>query len=1273
MPTFHVQPIAIVGIAAALPGAVDLATFAEFLDARRDRVAPVPTARRDDAGLGPDLPLAECALLDRIDAFDHAFFGMSLREAREMDPQQRMLLQLSCAAIWDSGHALAQLRGTRTAVVFGAAKESYSTLLDPDFVPLVTGLLPAAQAGRVAHVLGLRGPAATIDTACSSSLAAVLEACRGLAVGGADWALAGGVRLYPVPPGTVEPGSAGIVSPTGRARSFDAAADGTGLGEGGAVFLLKPLERAAADGDPVYAVILGGAMNHDGGRSNGFAAPSAEAQEELMLEAWRASGVHPSSIGLIEAHGTGTRLGDPIEFQALSAAFARRTDRTGFCVLSSVKSNIGHLDSAAGAAGLVKAVVSLRERKRYASAHFTSPNPLLETGRSALVLSARTESWEASTPRRAGVSSFGLTGTNVHVILEEAPTPRRQERPAAGCSVVLPVAARSEAALRSHAAALAAYLRAEETQARLADLAYVQATGRDHERVRACVTAADPSEAAEALDRVAAGTGITIAPAAIAVLLLPHEGRVDPALAETWLTAFPGLRDWHRELHGTIPAASPAAEDLLARLTLARALGEAGVPDRVVMGNGHGNLLVDVLRGESSLAAAAALAATQEAVAPDAARIDGALEAIAAQGNPVCVAMWPGELARRVGQLASRHRGLVLELDAVGTPRAALASVIAGLYRAGAEIDWDRCVAFFGGYGRRVPVPTALFDQTRCWADVPCPPVQAPAPAAGPAFWEATVAAGPPSQLHEDDGTETERKLAAIWCAVLETVSVSRNDDFFDLGGDSLMQVELENAIARDLGVEIEFESLYDHPTVRQLAEYVETRVASVRESHGPRHHPGRVRAPATHSQRRMWLLQQLHPDSGAYNVSSSFAVEGALDSQRLSGALDSLAARHGILRTRLVLDDGELVQRVDPPGAFDFTVSASGSAAAAQAELRAHARRPFDLETGAARALLLTDQANPARSWFQLVLHHAISDERSMGLLLDELALDFAASPASPAPRSAPALQYADWAVWEHDQDRAEDARYWRDRLAGVPTELLLPTDFPYTAQQDYQGAWLPVEVPAELVKRARAEVRARNGTLFSWLMTGYAAWLARLTQAEDFIVGVPVAGRHHADAERLPGCFTNTLALRVDASGDPSFATLFERVHAGLSGAFAHQRYPFDMVVEQVGVSGEAARPPLVQTLLSLQGAGQRDQWRLGDAVLRPVQVDTATSWLDLSAVLWEEPGGGLGGILAYRTALFEETTVATFRRDWLALIEAGLDSPDQSIHALSEEIAW
>jgi hypothetical protein len=476
-------------------------------------------------------------------------------------------------------------------------------------------------------------------------------------------------------------------------------------------------------------------------------------------------------------------------------------------------------------------------------------------------------------------------------------------------------------------------------------------------------------------------------------------------------------------------------------------------------------------------------------------------------------------------------------------------------------------------------------------------------------------------------------------------------------------------------------DDIYDYPTLRAMAAHLETLAEAAEppapEDAGPSYDPARASAPASHSQRRMWVLQQLDAASGAYNVSARFELQGAVDPALLRAALDELADRHGILRTRLLLEEGELVQRVEPSCAFDFSVAEIGGAPGElERLLRDNAALPFDLaEAGAARALLAIDRAAGA-AWFQLTLHHGICDEWSMHLLLDELAAAYAAAQSGPA-LPPPALQYADWATWERQLLQSpswqEEALYWREQLDGAPQQLMLPTDFPRSPQQDYRGAWLDLEIPSDLAARIRKAARSRDGTLFTWMMTAYAAWLARLCQTEDMLIGVPVAGRHHVSAEAIPGCFINTLPIRVDASGDPSFEALFSRVRSTLSAAYAHQRYPFDLMVEQLGAAGDASRPPLVQTLLSLQGTRTNSERRFGEARLRPLELDGGVSWFDLSAVLRETEDGRVAGIFAYRTALFEEATIRGFWKDWLAIAEAGVERPGESTHALLCEDAW
>ena len=395
-------------------------------------IGPIPFVRSSDA----DRFLAaarqnrsqhyeQLAYLERIDQFDHRFFNLSAKEASLMDPHQRLLLQTIWAAIEDAGCGQ-RIRGSRTGIFLGQGTypvNSYSQMLqeiEPESLHLaVTGNVPAMMASRISHLLDLKGPSLVIDTACSSSLTAVHIAVQSLRRKECDMALVGTCKLHLLP--VRSDGRLGIESEDRRTKAFDDSSDGTGGGEGVIAVLLKPVEMALKDGDPVYAVIKGSALNNDGA-SVGLTAPNPDAQAEVIVDAWRDAGIHPETISYLEAHGTGTKLGDPVEVQGITRAFRRFTDKTQYCALGSVKTNIGHLDHAAGLAGFLKAVLSLHHRFIPPHLHFEKPNRSIDFEHSPVFVVKEGMKWDASSvPRRCGVSSFGFSGTNCHVILEEAP------------------------------------------------------------------------------------------------------------------------------------------------------------------------------------------------------------------------------------------------------------------------------------------------------------------------------------------------------------------------------------------------------------------------------------------------------------------------------------------------------------------------------------------------------------------------------------------------------------------------------------------------------------------------------------------------------------------------------------------------------------------------------------------------------------------------------------------------------------------------------------
>jgi acyl transferase domain-containing protein/acyl carrier protein len=426
------EPIAVVGLACRFPGAADGDAFWSLLRDGIDAVSDVPPDRWNGAVYGDGDPSSPGGIaspaggfLSEIDRFDAQLFNIAPREARSMDPQQRLLLETSWEALEHAGIAPDRLVGSRTGVFFGASGHDYADLhmrfgtSEEVDAYLGTGNAGAVAAGRVSYVLGLHGPSLVVDTACSSSLVAVHLAVGSLRARDCELALAGGVNVLLSPEASIGFTKAHMLSPRGRCRTFDASADGYVRGEGCGVVVLRRLSDAQRRGERVLAAIRGTAVNHDG-RSAGLTAPNGTAQTDVVRMAWRDGAVSKDAIGYIEAHGTGTMLGDPIEVRALGDALGR--DRPTPCAIGSVKSNIGHLEAAAGIAGLIKVVLSLQRHEIPASLHVDSPNPLIPWDTVPVFVPRATTPWAAISGRRlAGVSSFGFSGTNAHVVVEEAP------------------------------------------------------------------------------------------------------------------------------------------------------------------------------------------------------------------------------------------------------------------------------------------------------------------------------------------------------------------------------------------------------------------------------------------------------------------------------------------------------------------------------------------------------------------------------------------------------------------------------------------------------------------------------------------------------------------------------------------------------------------------------------------------------------------------------------------------------------------------------------
>ena len=502
------EGIAVVGMACRFPGGVNGPDdYWKLLVEGRDAVTEVPSSRWDiDALFDPDpnAPGKVCSrfggFIDNVDLFDAAFFGISPREAESLDPQQRLLLEVAHEAFEDGGAAGERLAGSSTGVFVGLANGDYYCLLTGHCreridAYLGTGTSPNSAAGRVSYVFGLRGPCVAIDTACSSSLVAIHLACQALRNGECDMALAGGVNVMLTPDLSITFSKAHMLCLDGRCKTFDADANGYVRGEGVGLVLLKRLSDAVASGDRILAVLRGSAINH-AGASGGLTVPNGPAQQEVIRRALGIARLQPDEVGYIEAHGTGTSLGDPIEVGALGAVFAGRSEPLW---ISSVKTNLGHLEAAAGIAGVMKVILALCHGEIPPHLHFKTPSPRIPWDSLPVRVPTQRTPWPAGAKRRvAGVSSFGFSGINAHVLIEEAPTlPQHDkvERP----SYLLALSAKHPDALRQLAARYARRL-ADDADLQLADVCFTACVGREHYEHRLALIARTKAEAQQCLE-----------------------------------------------------------------------------------------------------------------------------------------------------------------------------------------------------------------------------------------------------------------------------------------------------------------------------------------------------------------------------------------------------------------------------------------------------------------------------------------------------------------------------------------------------------------------------------------------------------------------------------------------------------------------------------------------------------------------------------------------------------------------------------------------------
>ncbi len=1340
----HGQEVAIIGMALRFPGADSVAAFWQNLTNGVESIRFFAKDALVAAGLSSDVVthahfVPARGAIDDIELFDAQLFEYSVRDAELLDPQHRLLLECAQQAFDDAGYdptTYTERHGGHIGAYVGTSKSSYfehclrtrQELLDA-LGPLksMLGTDRSFAATTLGYKLNLSGPCVNIDTACSTSLVAVHHAVGSLLLGECDIALAGGASVdVPVVGGHLyEEGN--IASPDGHCRAFDAAASGTVKGMGAGLVLLKRLDRALADGDQVYAVIRGSAINNDGSQKLGFTAPATRGQASAIRRALERADVPVETVGFVEAHGTGTALGDPVEVHALNDVFAGLPPRS--IPIGSVKSNIGHLDAAAGVASLIKATLAVHYGEVPATLHLQEENPKVPWSEGPFVAARTRQPFPSVSPlRRACVSSFGIGGTNAHVVLEQSPSALRasERRSSAGELVVL--SARSADSLRNAMKSLSMHLNAHPSLA-LEDVAFTLATGRRSfglRRAFACESTAELMEQLEQAERV---TSACTDSAELVFLC----GSEPPSWPRSLLSQEPIFRAAFESvlallalqlgectladfLHEQQRASAPAnLQRCLAFATgyaLNAYLRAWGVSPSLWLGEGGGRVLAACLCGALTVEQALALAhgaedsagafelpehglpsgalsagfldpSTGETLrdasavqaclreAKSAAPTEETLDGLVSDDARVVIELGSAsELRRRLRQRAGYRTGSVCTtMPLAGSrqdDRMAVLGALQRLCETSNCVDPARFYALRQDGCARVRLPGYIFDRRRYWlspdlthasSSVTKPKVAAMREV--PPEGLTPEALGPEAVLRQG---EPATIIADAFAALLGVPAVGPNDDFYQLGGDSLLAARLCTRLKEQAGIVLTTRQVLEHPSAGELARLLPSdelvALENIPESAQESHHPTRASVlpvALSDAQLGLFLSDQVEGVGAALNLPAAIRLRGPLDTAVLHASLHAVLARHSALTSHVERDaDGtpQLVQHHVPE---DLVLPIAEVAESdLEGEVSVEAERAFDLQRDLlirARLLRLSAQDHV----LVVVVHHLVADGWSLQIIVTELAAAYAQRPVDRADRPLP-LQFADYLrrrqlahqpVQHHQQLQA-----CSEALLGLTPSVMEP-ESEARGSAEGQAATERCVLDQSLTRAVRAQCSALGVTPYVFLLTAFDILISRYCEQQDVALLTPVGHRPHLDSEAAVGLFVNLLIHRVTLSSDMSFATLVRRVHQTTLDAFSRQDIPFEQVLALHPVERTPGRPVLPIAFAWRNAVPARVPFGTGlhgEPLLverRCTRFDL-TAWLDDSSDIFE-------CAFEYRTGRFQPGSVRAMLRAFEALVSA------------------
>ncbi|MDQ3192186.1 MAG: amino acid adenylation domain-containing protein [Bacteroidota bacterium] len=1256
------KDIAIIGVAGRFPEAKNIDELYHNLKAGKDSSRSLSKERLKSTTSAVNKKYKVFAWLDDVDKFDHKLFNISLAEAQNMDPHQRLMLEVAYETFESSGYSIDHFFGSNTAVYAGDVILKYWELAEKYDPTLFTGNINAATAGRIARFFNLRGSAMMIDTNCSSTLVATHLACNELAAGDADHALVCGVRIVIKPEEEEGGADLGIMTQDGKTKSFSAAADGTSAGEAVAAVLLKPLDKALADNDIIYAVIKGSALNQDAQLSGSLTAPSSAAQAEVICKAWKKADIDPLTISYIEPHGSGTKLGDPIEIQGIDQAFKGLTDKKNFIYASALKSNIGHTDTVAGLSGLIKTVLSLKNKELFPTLHFDAPNPFIDFKNSVIAINTQLKKWDVpeGQPRRAGVSSFGLSGTNCHVILEEPPARKQSLHPKQNENHLFTVSSNSAKGLAANLEQLKAFLVSNSTTLP-EDISHTLNRGRKHYSYR--FSAIENSTATLLNEINSALQNLDFTSKASKELkklfyIFSDNTCIDENLLNHFNANYPSFKNNFEKCLKAAHSESENVKTFAFQYAFYHLLEERGITSANVMGIGLGRAVVDVISGNKSLEEALKTVedSKQQPIEELNKRLTALVERECAKEKVGFIEIGTaGTLTEGLKKLEIKDKESlyqVFDLELLNAD--ALKKIISELYQANYSINFDK--AHSQEQGKKIKLPAYKFDPVRCWVKEPLTDEEEALKEKEGAQDINEINSQPVefSIAIDKSWTSTEQKIAGFWVEILKLDEIHLDDDFFELGGHSLLETQLINRIEKTFGVKVSFADISEFSTIRSLSLEIDQMIEIQNKSLDPKAlKPAEKREfyPLSAAQYRIWVMEQIQGVGTTYNLPGVMILEGSIDKVKLENTFRKLIDRHESLRTSFKTENGEPVQQIHKQANFEISFKKASEEILDQ--IVTAFVKPFNFSRAPLLRIELVE-ISEQKHLLLLDIHHIISDGISSGIFFNDFVQLYSG-------QNLPELkiQYKDYAVWQQlffqsDELKAQE-NYWLNKFEGTLPVLNLPADYSRPKVQSFEGDRLSFELSKEDTEKVRNLSKETGATIYMTLLAAYNVLLHKYTGQQDIIVGSVIAGRTKSELESILGMFVNTLAMRNFPTEEKTFAAFLNEVKQTAHQAYSNQEYPFATLVDKLNIPRDLSRNPLFDTLITYQNFYKQDESKisLGNLDLKPYPFENKTSKFDITLEIFEG-AENLKIQLEYCVKLFKKETIERFLSHFQQLLK-------------------